>query len=238
MPTSPAASTHPGGAPLKRVSSRPCKYGPRDDEGKCPKKPKSTNSTGSKSSARTKPPCKYGPRDANGLCPKKPKSTRASQPPKVKEYKSVDSAAKQAGEVLRSKKATSSQKKEAVRVLGTAVAGEAGKKIVTEASRTVKKKVASKAGREALKSAAKKAAPLGAAALRAAPVVGGIAATLYAGGKALTANRARECKQWAQEQLRATEAKVKLTPEHRRTLLAQYEAHCKKKSVTNSFSGK
>lgn len=49
------------------TSKRPCKYGPRDDAGYCPKKPAGARST-------SKRPCKYGPRDAAGYCPKKPSS--------------------------------------------------------------------------------------------------------------------------------------------------------------------
>lgn len=47
-------------------SQRACKYGPRDEDGKCPKKPKAAKK------ARAKKACKYGPRDSDGYCPKKP----------------------------------------------------------------------------------------------------------------------------------------------------------------------
>lgn len=78
------ATTMPGGAKLRAsssrkarssasksskatgASSRPCKYGPRDEDGYCPKKPKAPK--------KAKKPCKYGPRDAQGYCPKKPSS--------------------------------------------------------------------------------------------------------------------------------------------------------------------
>ena len=59
MPFFPASSSS---------SSRPCKYGPRGDDGFCPKKPKAAKK------ARAKKACKYGPRDADGYCPKKPSS--------------------------------------------------------------------------------------------------------------------------------------------------------------------
>lgn len=57
MPFFPASSSS---------SSRPCKYGPRDADGKCPKAPKKPKK------ARAKRACKYGARDADGYCPKKP----------------------------------------------------------------------------------------------------------------------------------------------------------------------
>lgn len=60
MPFFPASSSS--------GSKRECKYGPRDADGKCPKKPKAAKK------ARAKRPCKYGPRDADGYCPKKPSS--------------------------------------------------------------------------------------------------------------------------------------------------------------------
>ena len=240
-PVSPAATAMPGGSPLKRASTRPCKYGPRDAEGKCPKKPR-TSSAGTKkpsSSSANKRPCKYGPRDANGLCPKKPKSPRAAKAPSVREYKSVDSAARQAGEVLRSKKATKEQKHEAVKVLGSAVAGEATKKVGESVAREAKKAV--RQNKDAIKSAAKSAgkAVAGSAALRAGVTGAAIAGTLYVGGKVLDANRAREAKKWADQQLAATRKKLpKLTPEQAATLWNQYYQHALKKPVTNSFSGK
>lgn len=52
-----------------KKGKKPCAYGPRDEEGKCPKKPKAAKKTRAK---KSKPPCKYGPRDEEGRCPKKP----------------------------------------------------------------------------------------------------------------------------------------------------------------------
>lgn len=54
------------------ASSRPCKYGPRGEDGYCPKKPKAAK--------KPKKPCKYGPRDAQGYCPKKPSSYSPPSP--------------------------------------------------------------------------------------------------------------------------------------------------------------
>lgn len=52
-----------------KKAKKPCAYGPRDEDGKCPKKPKAAKKTRAK---KAKPPCKYGPRDEDGRCPKKP----------------------------------------------------------------------------------------------------------------------------------------------------------------------
>ena len=45
---------------------RDCKYGPRNPDGSCPKKPKKPRTK------KAKKPCKYGPRDSEGYCPKRP----------------------------------------------------------------------------------------------------------------------------------------------------------------------
>lgn len=61
---------------------RPCMYGPRDENGYCPRKPSAAAQRGAQtlaggvSTARGGGrPCKYGPRDENGYCPKKPAAT-------------------------------------------------------------------------------------------------------------------------------------------------------------------
>jgi len=54
----------------------PCKYGERDENGKCPPKPKA---------AAEAKPCKYGERDASGKCPPKPKTTAEPKPCKYGE---------------------------------------------------------------------------------------------------------------------------------------------------------
>lgn len=69
-PRSGSTSSRPASAPAAPRPKPPCKYGPRDADGYCPKKPPSVRqSSGISSSAR---PCKYGPRGPDGLCPKKP----------------------------------------------------------------------------------------------------------------------------------------------------------------------
>lgn len=232
----------PGGARLSGRSSgkaraaRPCKYGPRDEDGRCPKKPRAAAAARAPRAAKAKPPCKYGPRDAQGHCPKKPKTPRAARTPTVRDYESVKSAARQAGQVLRSKKATKEQKHEAVKVLGSAVAGEATKKVAEHVAREVKKAARTPGGKATAKAVLKKAAAVAGV----VPTIAGIGATLYVGGKALKANRSKECRAWAKEQLAATKKRLteKLTPQMEATLLAQYEAHCNKKPVTNPFLGK
>lgn len=52
---------------------RPCKYGERNAQGKCPKKPTTTTTTQTR-----RRPCKYGERDAHGKCPKKPSSSSSA----------------------------------------------------------------------------------------------------------------------------------------------------------------
>jgi hypothetical protein len=125
-----------------------------------------------------------------------------------------------------------------VKVLGSAVAGEAGKKVVESTTREAKK--AYRQNKTAVNAAAKKAAKAvaGSAALRAGAYGAAAAGVLYAGGKALDANRAREARAWANKQLAITKKKVKLTPEQERTLWQQYYDHALKQPVTNSFVGK
>jgi len=52
-----------------------CKYGPRDEQGRCPKKPPlGRQSRRASAGGATSRPCKYGERDADGRCP--PRSSR------------------------------------------------------------------------------------------------------------------------------------------------------------------
>lgn len=226
----------PGGAPLKRVSTRPCKYGPRDAEGRCPKKPSSKRSSSSapaskpsrKASAR---PCKYGDR-INGKCPPKPKQ--------VKQLKSVDAAAKQAGEVLRSSKATKEQKHEAVRVLGTAVATETTKKVGENVYREAK--VAAKKaikGNPAAKTAAINAAKKAAKVAGAATVTGVL---VSAGAAGIKREHEKNARAYAAAQLAETRKRLKpqtLTKDQADKLYDQYYRYAlKKPAATNSFLGK
>jgi len=60
---------------------RPCMYGPRDENGYCPRKPSAAAQRGAQtlaggvSTAGGGRPCKYGPRGEDGYCPKKPAAT-------------------------------------------------------------------------------------------------------------------------------------------------------------------
>lgn len=225
MPVSPPAETMPGGAPLKKPrasSKRPCKYGPRVD-GLCPKKPRagssSRTSAGRSPSSRKKAPCKYGPRDADGRCPKKPKAPRA-----VRQYRTASAAGRQAGEVLRSKEATREQKKEAVKVLGTAVAVESGKKVTQQVAREAKKQLRTPAGKALVKRATR---TLGTVAKK----VGGataIGAVIGAAAVGIDKSKRREAKKAAQRELAATKKRLapqRLTAQQEAELLRQYEEH-------------
>lgn len=88
--TSPRPDRSAPAAPKKKASSpsapkaprvpRPkpdCKYGPRDENGHCPKKPPSLKSEFAKL-PKAKPPCAYGERLDSGYCPKKPKRSQAA----------------------------------------------------------------------------------------------------------------------------------------------------------------
>ena len=229
----------PGGAKLSRRSStRPCKYGPRDSDGRCPKKPRAASSSSRTSSgtSSSKRPCKYGPRDSEGHCPKKPKTARAKKAPTVRDYESVGRAAKQAGQVLRSDKATTEQKHEAVKVLGAAVATESGKKIVEHTVTEARKALRTPTGRAAAARVASKAA----GAVKVVGTATAIGAVLAIGGAALDANREREAQRYADRELAKTRKRLKqsLTAEQAATLHAQYVEYYKKLPPQNSFVGK
>lgn len=221
----------PGGHPLRKASSRPCKYGARDADGKCPKKPRST--TRKAKTSRAKAPCKYGPRDSEGRCPKKPKT--------VRQLKSVSAAGRQAGEVLRSKEATRTQKREAVKVLGTAVAVESGKKVAEHTVREAKKALKTPAGRAASQRAlsiAKKAAVSGGKILGAATAAG---ALIGLAAQGIETEKRKNARKAAERELAATEkrlGKQKLTKEQRETLKKQYEDFYYKKPIENPVVGK
>jgi hypothetical protein len=242
----------PGGAPLvmpssggtrkRSASKRPCAYGPRDADGYCPKRPARSRSSSSSSSSSAKRPCKYGPRDSDGHCPKKPRSERASNAkaaPRVRDYETVERAARQAGQVLRSKKATKEQKHEAVSVLGQAVATEVGKKVAEHVGKEAKAALTKPETQAALKSAVAKAAPVAAAVVRGSVVGLGIYATLALGGRALTNQREKEAARFADAELAKTKAKLpSLTQDQGVTLWKQYFDFKMKQPVTNSFVGK
>ena len=233
----------PGGAPLgsaragtstkRKASKRACKYGPRDADGLCPKAPTRSRSSSAPKPARAKPPCKYGPRDASGYCPKKPKVARDKKAIAVKDYESVDRAARQAGEVIRSSKATKEQKHEAVSVLAQAVGGEVAKKVGEHAAREIKKASGNPKAQAAIKKA-----------LGGLPILGGLgvaagAATVYAAAKGISREHDKRSRAWADAQLATTRKSTRLTQAQADVLWKQYyDFALKQPAATNSFSGK
>jgi hypothetical protein len=233
----------PGGAPLaspragvstkRKPSKRACKYGPRDADGYCPKAPKVSRSSKPPKAARAKPTCKYGPRDANGFCPKKPKVTRDKKAIAVKDYESVDRAASQAGQVLRSSKATKEQKHEAVSVLASAVGGEVAKKVGEHAAREIKKASGNPKAQAAIKKA-----------LGSLPILGGLgvaagAATVYAAAKGIGREHDKRARAWADAQLATTRKSTRLTQAQADVLWKQYyDFALKQAAATNTFIGK
>lgn len=216
----PKAERHPGGARLsssKQSSSgkkRPCKYGPRDADGFCPKKPATPRAAKAAKAPKKKPPCKYGPRDADGYCPKKPKTTR--------EMQAVITLAKGSS--------TPEQREHAKKTLKTkttsivARSAEAG---AAAAARDLHKQLAGTAKRRAATAAAIKtgAAKIVKGAAVIAPRAAGAAGVLLmSGGGGADWGAARR---WAKEQLAETERllKRKLTKAERDRLYQQYQAH-------------
>lgn len=189
-----------------------------------------------KRAKKAKPPCKYGPRGADGYCPKKPKAAKREKQPRVRDLSSVSAAGRQAGEVLRSDKATGAQKREAVGVLGEAIAVESGKKVAEHIGREARKSFRTPEGRAAAKT-------LGSGALKVAKVavpVAAIAGTLVVGGKVLDANRLKESERKADAELKRTEKTLgrRLTDKEHETLRAQYIEFFYKQPVVNPFLGK
>jgi hypothetical protein len=210
-----------------------------DDEGPPPARRRKRAAKKPKRSARApkaKPPCKYGPRGADGFCPKKPKSPRKARELRVRDYESVRAAGRQAGQVFRSDKATGEQKKEAAKVLGTAIATESGKKVAEHTYREARKTLRTQEGKEALRAAA----PVLKSTAKALGTATFIAGTLAAGGEILDANRLRESERWADQELKNTEKRLgrRLTDEEHETLRRQYIEWKYKQPVVNPFLGK
>lgn len=66
----------------------PCKYGPRDADGRCPKAPAAGRAASAATArgfanVKAKAQCKYGPRGADGFCPKKPAAARSARTTKA-----------------------------------------------------------------------------------------------------------------------------------------------------------
>lgn len=205
----------PGGAPLRKgrsTSKRPCKYGPRDADGLCPKKPR----TARKSAA--KKPCKYGPRDAQGRCPKKPFEER------VKRFQTGGAQVKEAARVLRSEKATRTQKQEAVTAAAAALGVDAAKSAARATRTELRKQARTKAGRAAIKQIK---TVVGGAAVgigkRVIPVaIAG--AVISKAAKGIVTLHRRDAERKTARELVATEKRLKrkLTPQERALLQKQY----------------
>jgi hypothetical protein len=166
--------------------------------------------------------------------------TRASdaKAPTVRDLESVSAAGRQAGKVLRSKKATSEQKHEAVKVLGQAIAVESGKKVAEHIAKEAAKHVRDAGVREKVINVATKAAPLIGSVARAGVVGLGIYATLALGKRALTSQREKESAAFADAELAKTQKKISLTQDQAVTLWKQYFDFNMKKPVENPFLGK
>lgn len=74
----------------------PCKYGPRDEYGYCPKKPAAEK--GSSRSSSGGKPCKYGDRLEDGSCPPKPKTQKQLNAQAKRQVKTAQAIAKAAAE--------------------------------------------------------------------------------------------------------------------------------------------
>lgn len=167
------------------------------------------------------------------------RASNAKAAPRVRDYETVDRAARQAGQVLRSSKATKEQKHEAVRVLGEAVAGEVAKKTAEHIGKEAKAALTKPETQAALKKAVVAAAPLAATVVKGTAIGLGIYATLALGGRALTSNREKEAAAFADAELAKTKAKLpSLTQDQGVTLWKQYFDFKMKQPVTNPFLGK
>lgn len=218
----------PGGAPIKARKKRPCKYGPRDADGLCPKAPKKARAAKAGSTTRAassgKRPCKYGPRDADGRCPKKP-STAGSRTRVTAQ--TAKGATKQAAEVLANRRATSEQKVQAVTQAATTVGVDVAKTKVRRALAPARIAKTKKVVREM----AQKAQP-------AAVLLGKTTAVAAAGAAAYKASRALtdyDARKRAEAAVRRVEKAMKkqypngLPADMRATLLAQHYEFEKKK---------
>jgi len=218
--------TMPGGAPLKKPRKARKPRAPKE-----PKEPKAKK-------PRAKKPCKYGPRTDAGLCPKKPKAPKKERA--VRQLKSASAAGEQLGQVLRSKTATSSQKKEAAKVLATAVATESAKAVGSSVYRETKKAARTPAGRAALAKAKKGAIAVAAAAgKRVIPLAVGTA-VIAAAAKGIENEKRKGARAAAERELKLTEQRLghKLSPEQKATLRKQYEEFFYKQPVNNPYTGK
>lgn len=135
--------------------------------------------------------------------------------------------------MLRSSQATGSQKREAVKVLGQAVAGEVGKKVAEHAAREGKKAL----GQPAVRAALKRVAPAAVAVTVYTALAG---AAIAAAAYGIERDHAKQAAAFANRELERTARGVKdLTPEQAATLWHQYYDYAlKQPAATNTFLGK
>jgi len=223
--TKPPADSLPGGAPIKKrpSSKRPCKYGPRDADGYCPKKPKASSSKAT-TTARKKPPCKYGPRDADGYCPKK-----------------QTKSARQAENIVKAVTGTPAKKAEARKSIAKDAKAAAKKsaeiavqKPIERAIRPAARKKAAAKVKEWAGAAATGAASLAKKALPLASLIG----LAVAGGAIMSAAMTDRYKKRAYKMLQDTIARTpeaqryQYTAEVQATLLRQYMDYLRQQDAT------
>jgi len=138
--------------------------------------------------------------------------------------------------VLRSDTATSSQKKEAVTAVGTALAVDAGKGVAREAKKELTKISRSKAGKETLKKVGTAAAAVASRTLPAAAAAG----VIVLAAKGIESQKRKEATKAAERELALTEKRLKrkLSAQERAALKSQYEQFYYKQPTKNSFQGK
>lgn len=108
----------PGGAPVKRKKKRASSATKRASSGARAKTKSPGASKATPRAKKPKPPCKYGPRGDDGYCPKKPKATKAS----VSGSASIlDKPISQGTTPAGNKRAPTTIRKEATKVLETSV---------------------------------------------------------------------------------------------------------------------
>jgi len=134
--------------------------------------------------------------------------------------RTTDAAVEQGIKVLTNPRASTEQKSAAVTQVATTVLTDAARKTVRQNAPKIK---------QALKDA-----------LPAVGIVAGTAGILKVGGQALTANRKREAKKFADSELAKTKKRMgaQITPAIAATLWQQYYDFKLKQPVTSSFLGK
>lgn len=203
----------PGGAPMpgakkKRTrarAERPCAYGPRDENGRCPPRPKAKRAT----SAREKKPCAYGPRGADGRCPKKGRES-------VRVGRDV--------RTIVSPKSSKSERQRAARDVGTTVTGHVAAEAGKSVTRALRRKSLGKRVVEAGKKLLPAAGTLGAAT---AGTVGASVAGGYVTSRLMRSRYRKRAQAMLNDTIKRTppSQRNQFTPAVREQLLRQYEQY-------------